>query len=76
MALSRPYVERAKEALNASLPSLPYLTKEAFAEHCIARAQVEATLAVAAELHDLNDHLRGTQPSRAGNGTASPTEEQ
>lgn len=70
MALSRHYVDRARELLGDSFGAI-----DKAADRCIARAQVEATLAVAAELHDLNDYFRGTQPSRNGNDAARAQEQ-
>lgn len=61
---SHKYVERAKEQL-ARVGGLPG-TSDASAHAAVAYA----TLAVAAELHDLNQHLRGTS-----NGVPALTQE-
>jgi hypothetical protein len=60
---SHNYVERAKAILDG-------IGGPISAEAMAVKAQTCATLAVAAELHDLNQHLRG-----ASNGAPAPTKE-
>lgn len=60
---SQPYVERAKELLSRADELIGNR-----ADYVIARAQVNATLAVAAAIHDLTLAVRSTQSSVADNG--------